>query len=284
MAIEEDNIPAQGVTKVLEVSHDMSDPLDITIDWIEYLDMEVSNSNLSKNLHDRSIFLIEMYSKSEPFDAWILYLAANIFNLYVCREKIDHENERSIDLIALSCLSIAWKSREKDFSILMLKAKYTELHTITHNMCSHMEFQILDAIGCTPTSITIVTPINLEKYFKSVQKMKFDFNKYGALFCETIIQCQSEYWVEKLRSSLIAALAALVISTVFSSELFNMFYQALKDVQIITEDEFLSYFSEMLKAFRKRKNVKKELKAYFDFRSIGKLVSNVQVHFQYLKM
>ncbi|KAF4403680.1 hypothetical protein G4B88_002533 [Cannabis sativa] len=61
------------------------------------------------------------YSKSEPFDAWIPYLAANIFNLYVCREKVDHENERTIDFIALSCLSIAWKSREKDFSIRMLK-------------------------------------------------------------------------------------------------------------------------------------------------------------------
>ncbi|XP_060969442.1 uncharacterized protein LOC133036732 [Cannabis sativa] len=203
-------------------------------------------------------------SKSEPFDAWIPYLAANIFNLYVCREKVDHENERTIDLITLSCLSIAWKSREKDFSIRMLKAKYKKLHTITQNMCLDMEFQILDALGSTPRSLRILTPIIFSHYFASIVKMNYSPHEHDALFCEIIVQCQSEYWVAKLRPSLIAALGALVISTLFSLKVFNKFYKALEKNQFITEDEFICYFPEMLKLFQKLK-IDKEHRQVFDF-------------------
>ncbi|XP_030497434.2 uncharacterized protein LOC115713088 [Cannabis sativa] len=254
MAMEEENIPAQV----------FYNPLQVTRGWEEYLELEVAKSNLNQNLHNRSILLIEMYSKSEPFDAWIPYLAANIFNLYVCKEKVDHENERTIDLITLSCLSIAWKSREKDFYIRMLKAKYKKLHTITQNMCLDMEFQILDALGSTPRSLRILTPIIFSHYFASIVKMNYSPHEHDALFCEIIVQCQSEYWVAKLRPSLIAALGALVISTLFSLKVFNKFYKALEKNQFITEDEFICYFPEMLKLFQKLK-IDKEHRQVFDF-------------------
>ncbi|KAF4395556.1 hypothetical protein G4B88_011020 [Cannabis sativa] len=111
-----------------------------------------------------------------------------------------------------------------------------------------MEFQILDALGSTPRSLRILTPIIFSHYFASIVKMNYSPHEHDALFCEIIVQCQSEYWVAKLRPSLIAALGAL----------------ALEKNQFITEDEFICYFPEMLKLFQKLK-IDKEHRPVFDF-------------------
>ncbi|XP_060969164.1 uncharacterized protein LOC115712331 [Cannabis sativa] len=245
-------LPFEGVTETIKVTCDMFNPLQITSGWEKYLAMEVDNSNLHRNLHNRSILIIDKYSKWEPFDAWIPYLAANLFNLYVCKEQVEYESETSIDLIALCCLDIAWKTRDKYFSIGHLKAKYWELHSITQSKCYDMEFQILNALGFTK-SLGVVTPLSFASYFESLVGMQFHFHDYTDLFCQTIVQLQCEYWVAKMRPSLIAALAALVISTLFPRKVFNQFYKALQENQIITEDEFFSFYPEMLKAFQKRK-------------------------------
>ncbi|PON38344.1 Cyclin [Parasponia andersonii] len=127
----------------------------------------VSNSVLM-SLRDRGLLVMYKYSECENFDPIVPFLAMTYFDRCFSREHFAPKLMgdiflHDVELLALCCLTLAWKMRYKTFTVRKLQAEQPDLRVVTRMQFETMELHILETLEWR---LHGVTPLCFLQYFE----------------------------------------------------------------------------------------------------------------------
>ncbi|PON86681.1 Cyclin [Trema orientale] len=127
----------------------------------------VSN-NVLMSLRDRGLLVMYKYSECENFDPIVPFLAMTYFDRCFSRENFARKLMgdiflHDVELLALCCLTLAWKMRNKNFTVRKLQAEQPDLRVVTRMQFETMELHILETLEWR---LHAVTPLCFLQYFE----------------------------------------------------------------------------------------------------------------------
>ncbi|KAH9802925.1 putative cyclin-D6-1 [Citrus sinensis] len=165
-------------------------------------------------------------SKSDKLDAFIPYLAMNIFDRFISRHQLptvlDHVRD-DIVLAANSCLTLAWKMRDNSFSVPEFL----------------MELQILRGLKW---QMRAVTPICLVRFF--VEMIPIGKGIERRTLNEIIIQTQDNISFTRFRPSVIAASAVLTACRLLYDDIYEENKKILLSRKYVEEEDLETCLDE----------------------------------------
>ncbi|PON45267.1 Cyclin [Parasponia andersonii] len=182
-----------------------------------------------EKLRCRALHVVFKYSKCENFDASIPYLAMTYFDRFISgRDDISISTatgsvlEHDVELLALCCLTLAWKRRSESFNTDEFWHNQPDLQYFTKDQVQKMETQILKALGQrldARTALSFVPDIATKFYLTSgISRRTIN---------EIIISSHDSTLVRKQRPSIIAASAFLAASKYLYPDKYQIFYSQM---------------------------------------------------------
>ncbi|XP_062080735.1 uncharacterized protein LOC133785523 [Humulus lupulus] len=235
-------------------------PLDVNEGLERYLEFESSialnedhnKSKLNLALRFRAMLVIFKYSKHEYFDPLVPYLALSYFDRFFARgnslPSVMSSDDHNVELMAICCLTLAWKMRKGNFKFSKLKADKPELEILKVEKFMAMESNILDGLNC---DLRVVTALCFVPYF--VPKFGSTDGFSYRTINEIIINSQESNLVKKQKPSVIAALALLIASSHLYPQQFHSFRDQIISEGIIREEHVKDCMDHMIKLCRSSK-------------------------------
>ncbi|PON86693.1 Cyclin [Trema orientale] len=184
----------------------------------------------------RAVTVIFKFSKCENFDPVTPYLAMNYFDRYVSR-RIDNPipsvmscRQHDLELLALCCLTLAWKMRDRHFTVTKFLAGRQELSAVTKEQVLSMEFHILMGLDWRMRPVTALCFV---RYMEPKFHSTYGFRR--RTINQIIIQSQSDIAVALFRPSVIAVSALLAASSFLYTSQFPYFLDKINS-EIIFEE------------------------------------------------
>ncbi|PON38342.1 Cyclin [Parasponia andersonii] len=204
-----------------------------------------------ESIRRRALLVIFKYSKCENCGPIIPYLAMNYYDRIITKETQvpglsfdDYEESltvHSLDLLALCCLTLAWKMRNRNFTIPKLQARQPDLLAIIRRRFHTMEHYILKQLEW---EMHIVTPFCFLRYFEP--KLDPICSFFRKTTNQIIIHAQSEFFFTSFKPSVVAALALLAASLCLCPTQYSSFYRKLLSEKIITEKQAVTCIPSMV--------------------------------------
>ncbi|GAY52536.1 hypothetical protein CUMW_142590 [Citrus unshiu] len=177
-------------------------------------------------------------SKSDKLDAFIPYLAMNIFDRFISRHQLptvlDHVRD-DIVLAANSCLTLAWKMRDNSFSVPEFLGKWN----LDKDLMLKMELQILRGLKW---QMRAVTPICLVRFF--VEMIPIGKGIERRTLNEIIIQTQDNISFTRFRPSVIAASAVLTACRLLYNDIYEENKKILLSRKYVEEEDLETCLDE----------------------------------------
>ncbi|PON45268.1 Cyclin [Parasponia andersonii] len=184
----------------------------------------------------RAVTVIFKFSKCENFDPVTPYLAMNYFDRYVSR-RIDNPipsvmscRQHDLELLALCCLTLAWKMRDRHFTVTKFLVERQELSAVTKEQVLSMEFHILMGLDWRMRPVTALCFV---RYMEPKFHSTYGFRR--RTINQIIIQSQSDIAVALFRPSVIAVSALLAASSFLYTSQFPYFLDKVNS-EIIFEE------------------------------------------------
>ncbi|KAM6553630.1 hypothetical protein CsatB_014392 [Cannabis sativa] len=216
-------------------------PLDVNEGLERCLEFQSSNariedrikSTLNLSCRFRAMLVIFKYSKHENLDPLIPYLALTYFDRFFTRgnflPRVMGSNDHNVDLMAICCLTLAWKLRKGNFKLSKFKVDKPELEILTAKKLMAMEFAILEGLNW---DLRVLTALCFVPYF--APKFAFTDGLSYRTISEIIVNSQ-EIKIKRQKPSVIAALALLVASSHLYPQKFHSFRDQMISEGIIEE-------------------------------------------------
>ncbi|PON38341.1 Cyclin [Parasponia andersonii] len=190
-----------------------------------------------KYVRRRAQLVIFKYSKCENFEPIIPYLAMNYFDRVITHVT----SPRYLDLLALCCLTLAWKMRNQNFTIPKLQAIQPDLHAITRKQFHTMELHIFKKLEW---EMRAVTPFSFLRYFEPMLDPICSINRITTN--KILIHAQSDLFFTSYKPSVVAAVALLATSLCLCPTRYSSFYKELRSNKIITKKQVVTFIPSMV--------------------------------------
>lgn len=185
-----------------------------------------------------ALFLQMQYSCN--FDPFTTYLAVNYMDRFIFRKEIPRGKPCILRLLVISCVSLAAKMREKEFSSSDFQNEEGFIFDI--QTIQRMELLILDALNWRMRSIT---PFSFIHFFMSFFNFKnASFNQVlKARATSIIFQAQNETTLLHFKPSTMAASALLLASHELFPLQFPSFKDSISSYEYINKEKLLNCFN-----------------------------------------
>ncbi|XP_015580674.2 cyclin-D6-1-like [Ricinus communis] len=183
-------------------SHELKSYL---IEESESLDAEAYNNPDIRILRAKVALLVAENSMNDQFDASIPYLAMNYFDRFISRHTLPTLGKKDVDyrvlVLAISCLCVAWKMRNKSFrnSIFL---KFRPNLNVKINDINKVEVLVLKVLGWRAYCVNALC--FLSNFLPLVEELD---ERFKANVIELIIQSQGDINFTQFKPSVIAASA-----------------------------------------------------------------------------
>ncbi|XP_044503631.1 putative cyclin-D6-1 isoform X2 [Mangifera indica] len=176
------------------------------------------------SLRQQAVSLIFQFSCG--FDPFLSYLASNYMDRFLSSQVMPQPDPRMLQLLAISCLSLAAKMRKMEFTLTHFRGDaglIFDTQTI-----ERMEYVILGALNWRMRS---VTPFSFLSFFISLFNLKDPPLKHAlkARAGEIIFKSQSDIEILEFKPSIIAASALLFASRELFPMQFHCFRKAISN-------------------------------------------------------
>uniref|UniRef100_A0A803QCR5 B-like cyclin n=1 Tax=Cannabis sativa TaxID=3483 RepID=A0A803QCR5_CANSA len=240
---------------VLKMEYDPINPLPLEEDGgpenyleVETLSMATKNyveSPILSIYRQRAVMVAYKYSRCENFDPVIPYLAMNYFDRYLSAtpviKAVTNTGQRDLELLALCCLTLAWKMRDPSFFLTEYLDEHPEINVVTHGQILTMELYIVKGIDW---HLRPVTPLCYVPHLEGKLNTIYGFRRVRVRLC---------------RPSVVAASAFLAASSFLYPSQFSGF------VNQMSSDTFYGLFQEDIEACTNAMiDVCKELKLWIE--------------------
>ncbi|XP_060973156.1 uncharacterized protein LOC133038819 [Cannabis sativa] len=253
---------------VLKMEYDPINPLPLEEDGgpenyleVETLSMATKNyveSPILSIYRQRAVMVAYKYSRCENFDPVIPYLAMNYFDRYLSAtpviKAVTNTGQRDLELLALCCLTLAWKMRDPSFFLTEYLDEHPEINVVTHGQILTMELYIVKGIDW---HLRPVTPLCYVPHLEGKLNTIYGFRR--STINQIIIQSERSVRVRLCRPSVVAASAFLAASSFLYPSQFSGF------VNQMSSDTFYGLFQEDIEACTNAMiDVCKELKLWIE--------------------
>ncbi|GKV30869.1 hypothetical protein SLEP1_g39641 [Rubroshorea leprosula] len=201
----------------------------------------LKTSDILASFRQEAIALFFQMQYSCNFDPFTTYLAVNYMDRFISRKDIAQCKPWILRLLVISCLSLAAKMREKDFSSLDFQKEgfIFDIQTI-----QRMELLILDALNWRMRSIT---PFSFLCFFMSLFKLKDPpfTQALKARATSIIFKTQMEINLFAFKPSTMAASALLLASHDLFPLQFPSFKSSIFSCEYVYKENLLTCFNAM---------------------------------------
>ncbi|KAI6697425.1 hypothetical protein NL676_017544 [Syzygium grande] len=179
---------------------------------------------------------------SAGLDPLSSYLAVNYLDRFLSCQGLPHLSPWVLRLLAVCCVSLAAKMRNKEFSL----ADFQGDGGFVHDSRTIQRMEVL-MLGALKWRMRSVTPFSFVAFFTSLFKLKDPplRQALNARATEIIFKSQNDIELMDFRPSVIAASALLSASDELFPLQFSCFRTAILNCSYVNKDELLDCYSAM---------------------------------------